>query len=56
MGRRLLRKGQIPDQFQTELYDKITKIEAQVLERIQKLKTNSKSFLCEHMNVPHSEC
>lgn len=46
MGRKLLKKGETPDQFQTELYDKITKIEAQVLERIQKLKTNSKSFVC----------
>jgi len=26
MGRKLLKKGEKPDQFQTELYDKITRI------------------------------
>jgi len=56
MGRKLLKKGETPDQFQTELYDKITKIEAEVLERIQKLKGNTKSYLCEHFTISSPDC
>ena len=46
MGRKLLKKGRSPDQFQTELYDTITKIEAEVLQKIQKIKGNTKSYVC----------
>ncbi len=56
MGRKLLKKGETPDQYQTELYDRITKLEAQVLERIQKLKSGSRSFICEHFSMNSSHC
>lgn len=46
MGRKLLKKGRSPDQFQTELYDTITKIEADVLQKMQKLKGNIRSYVC----------
>ena len=51
MARRLLKKGETPDQYQTELYDKITKIEVEILERVQKLKGNNKSCICEHFDL-----
>lgn len=56
MGRKLLKKGETPDLFHTELYDKITKIESEVLERIQKLKAKSKFAVCEHFDTTVTEC
>lgn len=49
----MLRKGEAPRKTHTELYDRITKIETEVLERIQKLKNIPKSTLCPHFSSPH---
>jgi hypothetical protein len=56
MTKRLVKKGESPDQYQTELYDKITRIEADILERVQKLKGNNKSYICEHFDLQTAEC
>ena len=53
---RTLKKGETPNQFETELYDQITKIEVQVLDRIQILKSTIKSQKCEHFNLSSPHC
>ena len=39
MGKKVLRKGETPQAEHTALYDRITKIESEVLERIRELKS-----------------
>lgn len=56
MTSRILKKGETPEEFHTQLYDRITKIEVEILEKIQKLKTNKKTFQCEHLDVDGEEC
>ena len=51
MGRKVLRRGETPQAEHTELYDRITKLEAEVLERIQELKAKTpKPYLCTHLS------
>lgn len=55
MGRKVLRKGEAPHKSHTELYDKVTKLETEVLDRIQKLKMIPKSAVCQHFGTRHHE-
>lgn len=56
MGRKVLKRGETPKAEHTALYDRITKIEAEVLERIQELKTRApKAYQCSHLvNSPEA--
>ena len=49
MSRRILRKGQTPSSTHTELYDRITKMEHEVLERIRELKAAPRQAACQHL-------
>ena len=49
MSRRILRKGQTPSSTHTELYDRITKMEHEVLERIRELKAAPRPAACQHL-------
>lgn len=51
---KMLKEG--PNLEETQLYDRITKTEAQILEKIQKLKTNPKTFICEHFSINSPDC
>ena len=52
MRKKIIRKGQTLQPEHTDLYDRITKIEAEVLERIQELKGKApKAYLCTHLAI-----
>lgn len=46
MKKQQVRRREAPSEEETARYDRITKLEAQILERVQKLKANTRSCVC----------
>lgn len=51
MGKKIGRRAKRPDENETELYDTVTKIETEILAKIQKLKRLPKLSFCEHIKI-----
>ena len=56
MSRRPQKKKESPNLEDTQRYDRITKLETEIISRIQKLKVNNKNYICEHFNIDSPEC
>jgi len=52
MRRKMLKKGETLDEFHTQLYDRITRKETDILTRISKLKKDGfKMSVCYHFSI-----
>ena len=55
MKKQQVRRREAPSEEETARYDRITKLEAQILERVQKLKANTRSCVCQHFALTSPE-